>query len=46
MREYYQGYYNGYYQDKIGQLSSSNEQLTSKVNYLEKLLTQHNIQFD
>lgn len=32
--------------DKIEQLSSSNEQLVSQNDYLKNLLKQHNIQFD
>ncbi|MBD5518479.1 MAG: hypothetical protein HDR07_08305 [Lachnospiraceae bacterium] len=32
--------------DKIEQLSSSNEQLASQIDYLKNLLKQHNIQFD
>ena len=32
--------------NKIEQLSSSNEQLSSRVDYLKALLKQNNIQFD
>lgn len=32
--------------NKIEQLSSSNKQLSSKVDHLENLLKQNNIQFD
>ena len=32
--------------DKAKQLSSSNEQLISQIDYLKGLLKQHNIQFD
>lgn len=35
-----------YYRDKIEQLSTSNEELSSQVDYLKNLLRQHNIQFD
>ena len=35
-----------YYRDKIEQLASSNEELSSQVDYLKNLLRQYNIQFD
>ncbi|MCM1262168.1 MAG: hypothetical protein NC313_05560 [Butyrivibrio sp.] len=34
-----------YYQPKIDELSSANNALSSKINYLQNLLTQHNIPF-
>ena len=43
---YYANYYANHYVTLIEQLSSSNEQLSSKINYLEALLKQNNIQFD
>ena len=41
-----ESYYQNYYHDKIEQLSSSNKQLVSQIDYLKNLLKQHNIQFD
>lgn len=48
-----EAYYVDYYtplldtmNDKIEQLASSNEKLSSQIDYLQNLLKQHNIQFD
>ena len=35
-----------YYLPKINELSASNDQLVSQIDYLKNLLKQHNIQFD
>jgi len=36
----------GYYLSKIDELSSSNKQLSSQIDYLKNLLRQHNISFE